>query len=212
MDSFPLWCLQIYLILFNNLLEWGTLLRVSLTLFFVVVFDKINHFQNYIAIMNPYEPESIVSKYTNNVSSGKRIRTTSIISPLLTSCQGLSDPSFPIKRVLEVARVSNRTSSIASYLTWLDRSQHPCLAWGTHCASPQRDSSRSDSGRRTGFSLGPSFRLGSVSGGHAGGTSKKSNFKKSALTFPCLAGPPSLSPESSFSSGDFLGVIGCPLL
>jgi len=85
MDSFPLWCLQIYLILFNNLLEWGTLLRVSLTLFFVVVFDKINHFQNYIAIMNPYEPESIVSKYTNNVSSGKRIRTTSIIRVTLIS-------------------------------------------------------------------------------------------------------------------------------
>ena len=85
MDSFPLWCLQIYLILFNNLLEWGTLLRVSLTLFFVVVFDKTNHFQNYIALMNPYEPDSIVSKYTNNVSSGQRIQTTSIIRVTLIS-------------------------------------------------------------------------------------------------------------------------------
>lgn len=37
----------------------------------------------------------------------------------------------------EVAGVSNQTSSIASYLTWLDHSQHPCLAWGTHCASPK---------------------------------------------------------------------------
>ena len=51
MGSFPLWCLQIYLILFNNLLEWSTLLRVSLTLFVVVVFDK-----SFSKLYSYYEP------------------------------------------------------------------------------------------------------------------------------------------------------------
>ena len=148
------------------------------------------------------------------LSSLSALKYTRWSFPLLTSCWGLSDPSFPIKRVLGVAGVSNQTSSITSYLTWLDHSQHPCLVWGTHCASSQRDSSRSDSGRRTGFSLGSSVQAWLSVWGTCWQmwTSKKSSFKKSALTFPCLAGSPSLSRTSSFSSGDFLGIIGYPLL
>lgn len=125
--------------------------------------------------------------------------------PLLTSCWGMSDPSFPIKRVrsgwsfkpdLQHSQLSDMAGPLSASLP----------AWGTHCASPQRDSSRSDSGGEQASVLAPGSGLAQCLGDMLGDVNlQEIQLQEVSLTFPCLAGPPSLSPTSSFSSCDFLG-------